>query len=112
MFYRKVINWVAIVRSQLKWVGIAYFGAKDRGSSDCALCRLYNHKKPYKYFITNTGPCDGCPIKLETGRAGCASTPYESYVDFYTTKETRSIWAKAELNFLGNLRKNGKWRNE
>lgn len=56
----------AIARSIEKWRAIAAGRRMDRGTSDCALCRLYLARG-----------CVGCPVMERTGVAGCEAAPYE-----------------------------------
>lgn len=79
-----------------KWRRIAYEGAEDHGSRDCALCKLYLNDD-----------CEGCPVSRRTGKKFCRGTPYEEW-DLLAvrrvadTSRTRKI-AEQEYIFLRSL---------
>lgn len=53
----------------LKWDKIAKGKARNGGSRDCPLCKLF----------LDSG-CNGCPIKAATNKASCRGTPNVAYI--------------------------------
>ena len=56
---------IALVGSILKWDRLARGVGAERGASDCPLCRL-----------NQAISCSGCPVRDNTGKDHCHSTPY------------------------------------
>jgi len=73
-------HWWENVRRAERGAWIRYDG------EDCALCQEFNRK--------SYNACSGCPIRSDSGRPGCAGTPY----DFDNTN------AQAMLDYLNDLR--------
>lgn len=95
----------ALEGSIKKWENIAYNGAENQGSDDCALCDLYN---------TGHIPiCSGCPIKLVAGNPYCIGTPYSKWINhqLYVHRNAHTVMcekcvqiAEKEIDFLKSLR--------
>ena len=72
-------NLNAIDASILKWKNIYIGKTADHSYRNCSLCTLYN-----KFICTKTSAyntqCEGCPIKEQTGKPYCESTPYEQWL--------------------------------
>jgi hypothetical protein len=97
---------MAIVGSIVKWRKILNEDAVDKGTKNCALCKLYNSCFP--------GGCTNCPVKLYVDDLNCGSTPYDEWVDHHDTDdgaheifniacpECRDL-AQAELDFLNEV---------
>jgi len=95
----------ALKESIKKWEKILNEEGKDKGSDNCALCKLFIKKK-----------CIGCPVYTKTEIRNCGGTPYEDwlhhqannhlydFLEFYIIKcpECKRI-AKRELEFLKSL---------
>jgi len=80
----------------MKWEGIAFRGAVDRGCRDCPLCDL---------FITEH--CYGCPIRARTNRRTCKGTPYLAFckaTSFDDRKVHDDASAEAALDMLNFLK--------
>lgn len=58
----------AIQRSIQKWDDIAERGGEDKGTGNCALCKLYWGKN-----------CVGCPVAEATGKIHCVGSPYDAW---------------------------------
>lgn len=43
------------------------------GANACPLCQVY--------YATPYDRCDGCPVKLRTGRSSCIGSPYHRVAD-------------------------------
>ena len=76
------------------------------GSSQCALCTLFNSFLGYAGYE----PCKGCPVFEKTTVGYCVWTPYQKIVNI---DGFRPDWAKLEaacweeVNFLESLRVRG-----
>lgn len=86
------------------------------GSDDCALCKEYYGQPNVEDINTY---CDGCPVKLKTGKSHCYGSPFDkireldyayhkeseeySVEQFMNTQEFKEA-AKLELEFLISLR--------
>lgn len=57
------------------------------GPNDCALCGIF--------FGLQKSNCHGCPVREQTGRAGCSESPYEEAV------EARGDWREDFLDLHG-----------
>jgi hypothetical protein len=80
------------------------------GPDYCALCRAF--QLPFSADSDRVFPCNGCPVKMRTGRERCNGTPYEAAEDAHTAwyvtegHYERDGWrevAQAELDFLISL---------
>lgn len=78
----------ALRGSVKKWQAIVDGTGKNRGPSDCPLCKLF-------FFVRL---CVGCPVFERTGETGCGGTPYMDY-----EKHGELYLAQAELDFLISL---------
>lgn len=64
----------ALNKSILKWRKIVERRGRDEGRANCPLCALYHTSQ-------STSPCEGCPVRDDTGKQFCAGTPYERWAD-------------------------------
>lgn len=67
----------------------------DRGLQTCALCYKFN-KTDFRGIV-----CTGCPVKIRSGYAYCAYTPYTRWSEDHSLDN-----AVKELAFLQSLREN------
>ena len=70
----------ALLGSIQKWVDIAYNGGKDKGRSNCPLCKL---------FIDNG--CEKCPVNEVTDYNCCSDTPYSDWTQHSSMHHTADI---------------------
>jgi len=95
----------ALEKSIEKWEKIVSGEGEDRGSNNCALCKLFIKKK-----------CIGCPVYTKTKTPDCGGTPYEywlhhqannhlyDFLEFYIVKCPEcKVLAQKELEFLKSL---------
>lgn len=95
----------ALKGSIKKWEDIVAGTGVDSGADNCPLCGLFNN--------TESEPmCVGCPVMNQTGKDGCAGTPYVEWCkqqvksfDFPHKAKTdgQIAAAKAEVEFLRRL---------
>ena len=64
------VNIGLLGRAVNKFKNILYHGMGDYGPGNCDCCK--------EYFYDD---CEGCPIMADTGKSGCANTPYQSWCD-------------------------------
>lgn len=73
-------------------------------ATDCPLCGI---------FLFKPLSCSGCPVSVETGRAGCDDTPFddalEAHDDWMDARDSQAFGeaarkaAQAEVDFLKSL---------
>ena len=67
-----------VVESVQHWKRVADGSDEGTGPRNCPLCGEYHHGfAPF--------PCDGCPVKAESGHAGCKETPYQAWISHHDT---------------------------
>lgn len=110
----------AWILSKAHWLRLS-FGKRqileDIGPHDCALCGLFNRlmvrglsQAEFEEIRDGGHCCDGCPVKLKTGKDLCHGTPYdaaEKYVEGRVGGIDHSEFmdlADAELKFLVSLK--------
>ncbi len=84
-----------------KWEKIADGSGMDGGRHNCPLCELFNNLETR---------CNGCPVKMFSGKRFCKNTPYVPWlrekhrmaIDVALTPKLRRL-ARAELRFLKSL---------
>lgn len=89
----------ALEGSIAKWEAIVAGTGTDEGIENCPLCKVF-------YFERDaTGElCAGCPVKEETGQAGCEGSPYDEWRDIFDEDDGDiKRLAQAELDFLRSL---------
>ncbi len=88
----------ALQGSIAKWTAIAKLEDVDRGAENCPLCKL---------FYKGRGSCNGCPVKVETGKDVCYGSPYYEYkyADLWGMSVGKQVAAERETRFLQSLDK-------
>lgn len=91
---------LALLDSVEKWIKVSTQGARDGGTTDCPLCKLF--------FYSNSWStrCHGCPVFKKTGRTGCRDTPYPAFdeaVNEHAPSFALAILAGEEALFLLDL---------
>lgn len=97
---------IALEESITHWeenVAAETWNKTHTGWGSCALCRSFFLKE-----------CQGCPVKMKTGKPTCEGTPYgfaddrlERWGEHRDSEYMRRRWrkaAQAELDFLKSLR--------
>ena len=92
----------ALKGSIAKWEAIVAGTGEDRGTENCPLCAVF----------FGPGCCEGCPVERSTGQYGCLGSPYEDFVDDFSTpindlpeadRPEATCLAQDELDFLRSL---------
>jgi hypothetical protein len=95
-------KWAALEGSIRKWQRILIGTGRERGSSDCPLCGLFNERED--------DDCKDCPVRQKTGKVGCHGSPYDDWkhagqpTDCTNLTDAQTLAAKHELEFLKSLR--------
>lgn len=98
----------ALASSIAHW-GVLTETFTDSGPNQCALCRIFH---PYygdpDVLEWSMGACHGCPIRVTSGRSGCAQTPYDQHeaASWKRSAPGAKAAAKDELDFLKHIQAN------
>lgn len=89
------IDTILLARTMVHWWNLVHgIGIPD--SNSCPLCGVY--QKDGNEFEFELPTCEGCPIKIKTGRALCEDTPWRD-----ATREWRMNITKRKTPMYHNI---------